>query len=255
MQIKSAALTAIGKARSINEDSFYINGIYKEKAMAKEESFVNTSQNRGLYAVCDGMGGANDGFVASYICARLLEDYQSKGVDEMESYFTEANRMVCKYIDEHNGKPTGSTVAAVFADNGCATVFNIGDSRVYFLRESELTKISVDHTSAQRMVNMGLLSAEQADKDASRHTLTQHVGIHESELVIEPYRSKPIFLKKRDRFMLCSDGLYESINETVIKSIISDLSAEPMEICRRLVDSGANSGGKDDITVVIIDIC
>ena len=86
MELNSAALTATGNTRLVNEDSYYLNGSYKKQACSDEESHENRTADYGIYAVCDGMGGEHNGYVASYLCARLLEDFQGHDITDFLPY-------------------------------------------------------------------------------------------------------------------------------------------------------------------------
>lgn len=254
MELNSTALTATGNTRLVNEDSYYLNGNYKEQACSNEESHENRTADYGIYAVCDGMGGEHNGYIASYLCARLLEDFQGRDISDFLPYFERANHLVCDYIREHDNLKSGSTAALICISGSKAVVYNIGDSRVYLCRNKELCQLSVDHTSAQRMVNMGCLTSEQAKKDRSRHTLTQHIGIFEEEFVIEPYKSEPFSIQPGDRFLLCSDGLSDSVDTHILNEILSDNTRSTKTACRRLVDYALANGSKDNITALVVDV-
>ena len=254
MKLYSAALTATGNTLLVNEDSYYINGVYKAEACRSEEAHEGIASDDGVYAVCDGVGGEHNGYVASYLCARLLEDFKDRDISAYAPYFQKANQLVCAYIREQQNQKSGSTVALLCVHHGKAVVYNIGDSRVYRLRENVLSQLSVDHTNAQRLVNMGCLTSEQAGSDPARHILTQHIGIFEEEFLIEPYQSEEFAVYPGDRFLLCSDGLTDKLTPTDLRELMADGTRKPKIICRRLVDAALKSGSKDNITALIVDV-
>lgn len=255
MKLLSCSITTTGKRRSNNEDNYFINGHICLRNNAAYELYENECEKNGIYAVCDGMGGYSNGDVAAFICVRILKEYQNKDIGSaIYNYVTETNNKVCDFIRLNGGAKAGSTMALLYINDGKAKVYNVGDSRVYIFKNGKLTQLSIDHTQAQRMVNIGLLAPEQVESDPGRHVLTQHIGIPSDELVVTPSESEEIKLSSGDRFILCSDGLTDMLTDKEIAKLTNSRKSYSA-VCRELVDTALNNGGKDNITVIVVEVC
>lgn len=256
MKLLSCSITTTGNCRSSNEDNYYINGHICLKENSAYEIYENECENIGIYAVCDGMGGYSNGDVASRICVEVLKEYQDKDMDAIiDEYVSAANKKVCDFIDLNKGAKCGSTLALLYINDLNASVYNVGDSRVYLFENDRLTQLSTDHTHAQRMINIGLLNEEQAKFDPGKHVLTQHIGITEDELVIVPEESDKILLSSGYRFLICSDGVTDMVDDNEIARIMSEKDSDSSIICRQLVQTALDNGGKDNITAIVVEVC
>lgn len=255
MKIESVVYCHVGKVRSNNEDNYYINGKYRWNLLANEcfDEDV-TSDNMALYAVSDGMGGEELGEMASWITVRNLSPAKTSEVKSVAvNTIEKANDEICREIKQNGGKRIGATVSMLYIDDKKAVVCNVGDSRVYLFRGKELLQISEDHNEVAQRVRMGIISKEEAENHPSRHMLTQHLGIFKEELLIEPYFSDEILLKKGDIFLLCSDGLTDMARDEEIGNIMMK-SKKPSEIGRKLQDLALSRGGKDNVTILVVRI-
>ena len=142
-------------------------------------------------------------------------------------------------------------VSASFYDNQVC-IMNLGDSRAYALQNGRLTQLSRDHTVVSSMVYMGRLTVSQAKNHPERHKLTQHLGIFEDEMIIEPSIAVSNY-ELGDRFLLCSDGLTDSVDDLQIQGILS-VGKAPAEIAEALYEQALDCCSKDNITVVIMEI-
>jgi len=257
----TAVSTDKGLIRGNNEDNYYFNG----KFLTAEDrdissTFTNTpSDDLQIYGVFDGMGGEALGEVASLISAQTLAKCHDKIVSgdlnikkNILNAIDDSNMKICKKIIESGEKRIGATFSALTIDEDKATVYNVGDSRVYLFRNNALTQISIDDTSAQRLVKLGVITEEQAKTHKDRHKLTQHLGIFKYEMIIEPHVSKQIEIETNDKFLLCSDGLTDMVSEDEIVEIMM-LNANVEEISKKLVDKALKNGGHDNVTVVVIE--
>lgn len=250
-----------GKIRSNNEDNFYFNGIHLNKENRDERNYYSESPSGSdfIYGVFDGMGGEALGEEASLIVAETVKKYHSKIIKDQAlnndetllRIVEEANAKICDKMVETGERRIGTTFAAVSVQEDIAKVYNVGDSRVYLFRDKKLKQVSVDDTTAQRLVNMGVLSKEKAKTHEDRHKLTQHLGIFKDEMIVEPHISNEIEIKKGDVFLLCSDGLTDMVEDDKISEIL--LKAKNCEIAaRKLIDAALNNGGRDNVTVVML---
>ena len=253
MKIESVLYCHVGNVRTNNEDNYYINGKYRWNLSATEAYEEDlTSSKEALYAVSDGMGGEELGEMASWITVRNLSSAKISRVKEAAlDAIKKANDEICYEIKSIGGKRIGATVAMLYIDDKKAVACNVGDSRIYHFRDEELRQISEDHNEVAQMVRMGALSREDAENHHLRHRLTQHLGIFEDELLIEPYFSDEILIKKGDMFLICSDGLTDMVKDGEIAQVIKDEKI-PKKIGKTLLSMAISRGGKDNITILVV---
>ena len=229
------AATDIGRKRALNEDSF----------LAEAPFFV----------VADGMGGHASGDVASAAVVQRLADEGASGFGEPEQIMT-ALRIATADItlaadDDDLGVGTTATGAVLTLVDGEPywAVFNIGDSRVYQLADGELTQVTVDHSVVQELVDAGLLAQDQAEFHPDANIITRAVGFNAepmADLWMLPARTGL-------RLLICSDGLTREVNDAALREMLS-AGFGPQETATTLVDAALAAGGRDNITLVIVDV-
>jgi PPM family protein phosphatase len=228
------AATDAGLRRSLNEDSHLASPP--------------------LFLVADGMGGHHAGEVAS---ATVIEQFArlagrpSLTVDDVQSSVIEARRRV-EALPEGGGAGAGTTLAGVVvADidgDGYWLTVNLGDSRTYRLSEGVLAQVSVDHSVVQELVDAGQLDAAAAARDSRRNVITRALGAgSESE---PDYWLLPA--EEGDRLLICSDGLPNELDDSRIDHILRTES-HPQTAADRLVREAVAAGGRDNVTVVVVD--
>lgn len=257
MKITSAGISHIGNVRKNNEDNLYINGNYREET-DEEVKVIEDSRFRlyHTYAVCDGMGGESYGEAASLKTVQELCEKDSRNFRKnLESFITETNKQVCNIGRNKSVKQVGTTLALIAISGKTADICNIGDSRIYRLRNDKLSLLSKDHTQAQDLIDAGIISAEEAEKDKKKHVLTQHLGIPEDEFIIEPYIKRNEQLVSGDIYLLCSDGLTDMVTSHHIEKIVIDNKNQDVrKIAMNLLTTALSNGGKDNTTVVVVKI-
>lgn len=262
MRIKTAVCSSAGIKRQINQDNFYVNGFTNAKSKACIMKTFWASSSEKTLCICDGMGGEDCGEIASLLSVETLDSCIKKNgnmEDEFERYiqaFTlSANRTLCDYMRSNGIDSMGSTFAlmCVSPKSGKAMAANVGDSKVYMYRDGLLSKLSVDHNEAQRLVELEMLSEEKALTNTKKSTLTQHLGIPPEKMIIEPAISECVSMHKGDIFLLCSDGLTDMLSYAEIVKILSQKSTVKAQ-CRALVDSANAHGGKDNTTVILCKV-
>ena len=214
-----------------------------------------------LFAVADGMGGHNAGEVASAMAIEHLRGVAVGGVASAEA-FAQAVRDLNSAIyasatstTDQRGMGTTLAAAAVLspADNANQephiVIANVGDSRTYLLRSGELRQLSVDHSYVQELVTEGLLTADEARTHPRRNIVTRALGI-DAQVSVDTW-TLPMF--DGDRFMLCSDGLVDEVPLDEMSELMREHST-PQSIAERLVNAAKRHGGRDNITVIIIDV-
>ncbi|HVM07690.1 MAG TPA: PP2C family serine/threonine-protein phosphatase [Acidimicrobiales bacterium] len=209
-----------------------------------------------LFAVADGMGGYAGGEVASSTAIEVLrkvfgDDPTAEG---LEDAVLQAGRAVQQRSQsDPDLRQMGTTLSAVaLVDSPDGEVFavaHIGDSRIYLLRDGELSQLTDDHTVPEDLKRAGQLSEEEAAVDPRRHIITRVLGPsgeHAPDMqTLVPYAG--------DRLLLCSDGLTDELSDDQIASILRSV-ADPDETARRLVEQANQHGGRDNVTVVVVDV-
>ena len=160
--------------------------------------------------------------------------------------------MICDEMLGKSGKRMGSTLAALYMDEGMAVGCNVGDSRIYFIRGGKLAQLSVDHTIVQQMVDMGVLTREEARVHKKKNIITKNIGIFPEEMLIEPHFTEPVSLQEGDMFLLCSDGLTDMVRDEEIEEILS--KKEITVQADALVKAALKNGGRDNVTVLLVKV-
>lgn len=254
IRARAAVCNHMGNVRKNNEDAFFLNGFYLPLEQMDEGGAytADASTPHQVYAVCDGMGGEAAGEMASFTMAASLSGLMESIVPgksvrtEINKVVQEANHTVCTL-----NKGAGCTLALLCLHEGKATVAWLGDSRIYLLQEEKLFRLSEDHTQSQRLLNMGVLDKAEAKKHAMRHVLTRYIGMDMADLLLQPSYGEELMLKKSDVFLLCSDGLFDMVEE---EHFAAYLSQEPARAAASLVEAALAAGGKDNVTAMVVRI-
>ncbi len=256
--IESVVINNKGRVRGNNEDNFFLNGIYLQRKEMDEGAFISNSSEDlfQLYAVCDGMGGADSGEEASYCAVHELSlGYQELNKKLQPDELTDVLYNISEKIRQEalqRGQKSGTTIAMAVVDDGQLCLANVGDSRVYRLRNNSLQQMSVDHSKIQRMMSMGLITPEQARTDPSRHVITQYLGMP-SDIKIAPYISQPSELRENDIYLLCSDGLTDMVEDKQIEAVLAS-KADLKEAAQTLMKAAMQNGGRDNTTIMLLRV-
>jgi serine/threonine protein phosphatase PrpC len=234
-----------GKQRDGNEDSYLL------------------MPELDIYVVADGMGGHNDGAVASLNAVRVIGEYftpeiisemrsdRDKVEENLRGAVMEAHGWLLRMIEanpEYEGM--GSTIAISFIHDNVLHTCHVGDSRVYVINSWGITQITKDHSAVGELVRTGEMTKEEARQSPLKNQITQAIGVL---LDIEPEYNRTYTLNEGDVVLLCSDGLWEMLPDEEIQAIV--LEGKPMgETCSKLVHQANEAGGNDNITVVLIEI-
>lgn len=262
MKCKTVVCSSVGMKRDINQDNFYLNGFINEKQKKYVLKSQCPSKKEKILCICDGMGGEKYGEIASYIAVKKLKSYKERYSNLIErfeehinAYVQSANNALCTFIKENNGERSGSTMAllCISPQKKEAVASNLGDSKVFLYRNNELKKVSEDHNKAQSLVNIGLITEDEARTHKDKSVLTQHLGIFQNEMVLEPFITDNIIVEKKDIFVLCSDGLTDMLGYEEIVNILK-LNVSLKRRCKQLVKEANKLGGGDNITVILAEI-
>jgi len=253
VQVKAFGITDVGLKRDGNEDSF------------------NSDYSIDLYIVADGMGGHLAGEVASQIAVEMINKVFRQwvegeaGIDEIYgepdssvslkgNYILGAIRLANRVIfelasekKEYHGM--GTTVVIVLVTPTMLIAANVGDSRIYLLRDEELEMLSRDHSIVAEQVEMGMMTEEEAAVSPMRHILTRNLGSAEN---VEPdiFEIAP---SNNDRLVLCSDGLTDLVEDEEIQEM-TDNEDEPETLCKAFIDKVLKRGAHDNTTIISIFI-
>lgn len=260
VRYEAYALTDIGMVRTNNEDNFFCNGIYKKDVFMPGYVFEEKGDagKLSVFAVFDGMGGADCGELASLTAAETLNRYFAE-ITAKERIFSgeEAilymNAAVCVEMEKRQAD-MGSTAVVLSVQAGFVQVANVGDSRAYLYRDNVLEQISVDHTergSLQRLRReFGLMQEEDGIPDM-KNVLTQHLGVSEEDFILEPYISGMSSLYEGDIYLLCSDGLSGMVSDESIQEVLEN-SCNTTQKAQQLREMALSVGGKDNITLLLL---
>ena len=251
--LRAAVRTHAGRIRENNEDNFYLQTRCRTDVTQPEAAYAcAAADSRFLAAVADGMGGEAAGEKASLLAVQALHPCAIERTEEYaHAAVMQANEGICTEMRKNGGSRMGSTLAALYIDAGQFLCCNIGDSRCYRLRGGVLTQLSTDHNKAKRMVELGVLTKEQAARHPSRHELTQHLGIFPEEILIEPALCGPQTVEAGDVFLLCSDGLTDMVDEDQIAAVLAGPGPAQTQ-ADALVEQALAAGGRDNVTVLVV---
>ena len=236
MKLKWGASTDVGMVRQQNEDSY----------LAEEN----------LYVVADGMGGHNAGEVASALAVTTLKAGARTGIDSVERFrelVQQANTAIyTASLDDSTQSGMGTTLTAlsiVAGEEPRVLVANVGDARTYMWRNGALTRLSVDHSYVQELVNEGIITPEEARVHPRRNIVTRALGIDRS-VVVDVFSH---LVRTGDRIVLCSDGLVDEVSDADIAVVLGQHS-DPQDTAEALVMVANTAGGRDNTTVIVIDV-
>jgi protein phosphatase len=232
----AAALSDRGCKRPSNEDAF------------------GFSVEHGVYLVCDGMGGAAAGEVASSLAVdevlRLLtnRDAQVEPQVAAEEAIHAANETIFSRAKKNASlSGMGTTLVGLVTDDRRAWVVNVGDSRCYRMRDAELQQITVDHSLVEEQVRMGRMTLEEAARSPFRNVITRALGT-QSQITPDVFALEAA---AGDLFLLCTDGLTRELTDAQIATqLIADAPLD--ELCTRLVEEAKKAGGNDNITCIVV---
>jgi len=246
LTLEATGLTDVGRVRASNEDNF------------------DYDERLGIFVVCDGMGGHAAGEVASRIAVDTVLSYfrkhqpaatQSPAPDDapigarmLAEAVKQANDAILEYAEAHkNTSGMGTTlVAARFAD-GNVSIANVGDSRIYLLREGELLQLTEDHSLVMEQVRRGMLSLDEAKRSSAQNIITRALGTDDTtlpDLGEFPAQSGDILL-------LATDGVLRHVTDQEIRDILLQIPSLKAA-CKTLIDLANEGGGDDNSTCVLV---
>ncbi len=244
--LQAHLLSDVGLKRQKNEDSCL---------MCAPKNPVLIDERGLFFAVADGMGGASAGEFASRMSLRAMHTAYYTGPRHsiplaLEESLEDANQRVFEEAEinpDYAGM--GTTVSVVLIDGGWAYIAQVGDSRVYLLRErSGIHQITEDHSLVAEQVRMGVLSEEEAENSSFKNLITRAVGI-KAEVEVDLFAVRIV---PGDTILICSDGLSNMVNDEGIATCLSD--GDLKLGTRKVVDMALANGGSDNVTALTIRV-
>ena len=235
--LRVGATTDVGRVRAHNEDS----------ALAEGSVFV----------VADGMGGHAAGEVASGIVVDTMRELVARDdltSDDVPRQLLLANERIREAVSAHpeqKGMGTTATGIVLVTAGGSDhwVVFNVGDSRVYRWIDGTLSQLTVDHSEVQELVDAGVITEAEARVHPARNVVTRSLGTdyayHADTWVLPPYAG--------ERFVICSDGLTNELTDEQVREILQT-KPDPQAAADELVRAALESGGQDNVTVVVVNL-
>ncbi len=204
----------------------------------------------GLFLVADGMGGHDHGEIASALARDHILNAVKKGSTIKQAILDANQEIISSSLEKPGDLPMGTTVVLLKVTDKEFKCAWVGDSRIYCLRNDKLTSLSSDHSYVQELVDQDLITAEQARSHPHRNVVTQALGVTDnSEISVSENNGK---IKINDKFLICSDGLTEEVDDATIERIMKK-PIEPKEICDQLLIKALENGGSDNITALVLE--
>lgn len=240
--MKVFAKSDIGKAREMNQDSYYVS---------------QPSENVGLYIVADGMGGYNGGEIASSLAITSAKNYVETNFSKIEHNKEAISELIKNSIEYANMvvyekskeseelQGMGTTIEVVLVFNNRAFIGHIGDSRVYRIRKEFIRRLTTDDSYVQKLVKDGTITKEEAIHHPKKNMLMKALGCTS---FVEPIVTVKGFLKD-DIIVITSDGLTNMVSDEEIYKIIKE---DINSASDRLIEMANDAGGLDNITIIIV---
>jgi PPM family protein phosphatase len=245
--IEVAGLSDVGCQRENNEDSY----LYWEPADDRE--FERKGR---LAVVADGMGGYEGGLEASRLAVDTVREVYDRVMHDdpqvalVEAFLTAHDKIQNYAVENPELQGMGTTCTALVIRGRQIHLAHVGDSRLYLVRDSEISRLTRDHSYVGRLVESGIVRAEDAEKHPQRHILTAALGAG-NELSVDGME-QTVRLQDGDDLLLCTDGLWGVVSEEELQSAAANHS--PTECCRELVKLARQRGGPDNITLQVLRV-
>ncbi len=261
VRVKLFARTDVGQVREHNEDNFLVADLSKRsRGLMEANRSAAVGPHGAVFAVCDGMGGAAAGEIASQLAVDIIYERMVDGLDKSPASSRDelARRLVhsveaaglrifqdAKLDRTRRGMGTTVTASALVDDH----VFfaQVGDSRGYILRGGVLTQVTRDQSLVNQLIEAGQLTEEEAETFEHNNIILQALGTSDTVQVDLTYAD----VRRGDMMLLCSDGLSGMVRFDEIRDIMRS-SQEPLDICKALTERANQAGGHDNITVIIV---
>src|SRR4051812_16128612 len=257
LEVRVFGQTDVGQVREHNEDNYLVADLTRKTRSFDPTAVHVLGRSGAVFGVCDGMGGAAAGEVASQLAVDIIYDRlaEAKAPRNREDL---ASRLVRAVQDagvrifgearadrSRRGMGTTSTIATLIDDR--LFLAQVGDSRAYILRDGDLTQVTRDQSLVNQLIEAGQLTEEEAETFEHNNIILQALGTSEVVQVDLTY----VDLRADDTLLICSDGLSGMVRGEDIRGVLTELE-DPAEACAKLISSANDAGGHDNVTVVIV---
>jgi PPM family protein phosphatase len=261
VRVKLFARTDVGQVREHNEDNFLVADLtQRSRGLMEANRSAAVGSHGAVFAVCDGMGGAAAGEIASQLAVDIIYEKMVDGLDKVaKSSRDEIARRLVRAVEaaglrifqeaklDRTRRGMGTTVTASALVDDHVFFAQVGDSRGYILRNQVLTQVTRDQSLVNQLIEAGQLTEEEAETFEHNNIILQALGTSDTVQVDLTYSE----LHRGDMLLLCSDGLSGMVRFDEIRDIMRS-SQEPLEICKALTERANQAGGHDNITVIIV---
>jgi len=249
----------MGMVRTNNEDNLFVNGVFLPPDVCESAFAIDgNTRSAAIFAVCDGMGGEENGEIAAQIAVKTLSDLSDLIIASASNSPDKLNEAVQSFVNEVNerirteadvsGMRMGTTLALAMISDIDTRCFNMGDSRVYCLKKAVFKQITNDHTLAAERIVPGSRIYDHAIATDVGNKLTRCIGIG-NVLTVERY--PPILGKCR--LLICSDGLTDMVSAAEIEDVMRTYD-RVSDAADAFIKLSLTNGGNDNVTVIVIDI-
>ncbi len=260
IRVKLFARTDVGQIREHNEDNFLVADLTrKARGLLEANRSLIVGPHGSLFAVCDGMGGAAAGEIASQLAVDILYEKMVDGLEGSPALSRdELARRLVRAIEaaglrifqeakvDRTRRGMGTTVTAAALVDGHLFFAQVGDSRGYLLRQGQLVQLTRDQSLVNQLIEAGQLTEEEAETFEHNNIILQALGTADTVQVDLTYCE----LQRGDVLMLCSDGLSGMVRFDDIREVMRT-TQEPVDACKILVERANQAGGHDNITVIV----
>ncbi len=261
IQLRLFARTDVGQIREHNEDNFLVADLTRRsRGLLEANRTTALGSNGSLFAVCDGMGGAAAGEVASQLAVDIIYERMVDGLDENAPVSRdELGRRLVHAVEaagmrifqdakvDRTRRGMGTTVTAAALVDDHLFLAQVGDSRGYILRDNTLVQVTRDQSLVNQLIEAGQLTEEEAETFEHNNIILQALGTSDTVQVDLTY----VELRRGDTLLLCSDGLSGMVRFDEIREVLRTIP-EPLEACKALTDRANQAGGHDNITVIVV---
>ena len=261
VQVRLFARTDVGQVREHNEDNFLVADLTrKSRGLLEANRTTGIGPHGALFAVCDGMGGAAAGEVASQMAVDIIYERMVDGLDPnftpvdrsdlarklVRAIETAGFRIFSEAKSDRSRRGMGTTVTGAALVDDHLFLGQVGDSRGYILRGDRLVQVTRDQSLVNQLIEAGQLTEEEAETFEHNNIILQALGTSDTVQVDLTY----VELRKGDMLLLCSDGLSGMVRFDEMREILRS-SREPLDLCKQLTERANAAGGHDNITVII----
>jgi serine/threonine protein phosphatase PrpC len=260
VRVKLFARTDVGQVREHNEDNFLVADMTRRSRGLLEANRATAIGPQGaVFAVCDGMGGAAAGEIASQLAVDIIYERLIDGLGERPIKRDDLARRLVRAVEaaglrifheakaDRSRRGMGTTVTAAALVDDVLFFAQVGDSRGYILRGDTLVQVTRDQSLVNQLIEAGQLTEEEAETFEHNNIILQALGTSDTVQVDLTYTE----LRKGDILLLCSDGLSGMVRFEEIRELLKS-SVEPLDICKSLTERANQAGGHDNITVIVV---